>query len=427
MPSPLTLVEPVPTGDTAAPPRPTLTSPAEATDLDPAAGSVRVELVAAPHVWNGVDGYAYNDQVPGPTLRAVVGDTLTIELDNRLEMPTTIHWHGLEVPYAMDGAGWQVAPVAAGDTFTYTFTVQKAGTFWYHPHFNTERQVDLGLYGVLIVEDPEEPVLEELVVVFDGPSEVVASQIDPTVDPSPTTWLLNGLEDPVWSPPAGETVRVRMVNASNAGYVALDDVRVIARDQGLLEAPESEFVLAPGDRAELEWSVGPEPSTLEPVPWSSAGPAAQPPLRLMDVEPVGDDPRPEHIDWGFVGTLPTEDPGRTDLRYTFTGSAAAGWEINGQTFPAIEPDRFAWGTTVVLEIRNPSPAHHPFHLHGLTFEVLSVDGVVPAVRRVEDTLDVGVRQTVRLLVDANNPGEWMSHCHILPHAENGMMTVFAVE
>jgi len=424
---------PEPTGDTApAVVRPALVSPAEATDLDPAPDVLHVALVAAPHTWTAgdeaVDGYAFNGQVPGPTLRARVGDTLVVELDNQLGMDSSIHWHGVDVPYAMDGAGWQVSPVEAGSSFTYTFVLEQAGTFWYHPHFDTAHQVDRGLYGVLVVEDPSDPpVDDELVLVFDGTGEVEAGEHHATVDPTPGRWLINGLVEPIWSPQSGQIVRVRMVNASNAGYLALDDVRVIATDQGLLPAPEASLVLAPGDRAELEWSVGPDATEIEAVPWSLAGPSAFPAIPVFGVAPAGSLPAPAALSWAFSGAAPTPDPGRTDLRYTFTGSAENGWEINGQTFPAIEPDVVALGSEVVLEIRNVSPAHHPFHLHGMTFEVLSVDGVAPALRRVEDTLDIAVQQTVRLRIVADNPGDWMSHCHILPHAEDGMMTVLTVE
>ena len=423
-------VEPGETGDTAeAVVRPTLSSPAEATDLDPAEDVLHVRLTAAPHVWDdGTEGFAYDGQVPGPTLRAKVGDTLVVELDNQLGMPTTIHWHGVDVSYAMDGAGWQITPVQAGDSFTYTFPLEHPGTYWYHPHFDTEHQVDRGLYGVLIVEDPNDPVVdEELVVVFDGPNEEAASEHDPTVDPTPATWLLNGLRDPIWRPTAGSTVRMRLLNASNAGYLALGQVDVIARDRGLLAAAEQGVVLAPGDRAELAWRVGPEERVVEALPWSVAGPAALPPVGLFGIEPVGEEPAPEPVDWGHSGALPTVDPGRTDLRYTFTGSAAGGWSINGQTWPAATPDVVDLGSELILEIRNPSPAHHPYHLHGMPFEVLAVDGVPPATRLVEDTFDVGTQQTVRLRIEADNPGHWMSHCHILPHAENGMMTVLTVE
>ncbi len=418
-----------PTGDTGSTEeRPTLRSPDEAIDLDPDPTVLHVQLRAAPHVWpDGREGYAYNGQIPGPTLRARVGDTLVVELDNQLGMDTSIHWHGLHVPYAMDGAGWQAAPVGPGERFTYRFTLEQAGTFWYHPHFNTEGQVDGGLYGALIVEDPDEPAVDdELVLVVDGPAEVEAGERDPTVDPTPSAWLVNGMVEPVWRPPAGSRVRIRLINVSNAAYLALDDVEVIAHDQGLLGAPETAVVLGPGDRAELDWAVT-DPRALYPRPWSASGPAVFPTRPLFTVEPEGDAPPPLPVDWPFAPEPPTPDPGRTDLRYTFAGSPAEGWTINGQTWPAITPDTAALGDTLILEIRNVSPAHHPYHLHGMSFEVLTIDGVAPAYRQVEDTLDVGVQQTVRLRILADNPGAWMSHCHILPHAEDGMMTVLQVE
>ena len=147
--------------------QPAFANPPEAEDLDPEPGVVRFALTAAPathtltdwvtgedHVY---EGYAYNDSLPGPTLRAQLGDTVFVTLTNGLDTPTTIHWHGLDVPYDMDGVMWTNAPVMPGETVTYTFTVDQVGTFWYHPHFDTVHQVDLGLYGVFIVEGLDEP------------------------------------------------------------------------------------------------------------------------------------------------------------------------------------------------------------------------------------------------------------------------------
>ena len=100
--------------------------------------------------------------------------------------------------------------------------------------------------------------------------------------------------------------------------------------------------------------------------------------------------------------------------------------MNGETFPDVTMPSVDLGEEVVIEVRNVSPADHPFHLHGHAFEVLSVDGLPPPVRTVEDTVDVGVRSVVRLLLLADNPGVWMTHCHVLPHAEGGMMTMLEV-
>jgi FtsP/CotA-like multicopper oxidase with cupredoxin domain len=104
-----------------------------------------------------VMAYAFNGQVPGPRIRVTEGDHLRINLTNRLPESTTIHWHGLIVPNAMDGpAEITQAPVQPGETFVYEFTAQQAGTFFYHSHDHVDRQQALGLYGALIV-DPRQP------------------------------------------------------------------------------------------------------------------------------------------------------------------------------------------------------------------------------------------------------------------------------
>ena len=101
--------------------------------------------------------WGYNGQMPGPELRVTEGDTVRVTLVNQLPVPTTIHWHGINVPNAMDGvAGLNQDPVKPGATFTYAFTATPAGTRWYHSHTDPAVQVPLGLYGALIVE-PRQP------------------------------------------------------------------------------------------------------------------------------------------------------------------------------------------------------------------------------------------------------------------------------
>jgi FtsP/CotA-like multicopper oxidase with cupredoxin domain len=104
-----------------------------------------------------VDAYAFNGQVPGPRIRVTEGDHLRINLTNHLPESTTIHWHGLIVPNAMDGpAEITQAPIQPGQTYVYEFTTQQAGTFFYHSHDHVDRQQALGLYGALII-DPRQP------------------------------------------------------------------------------------------------------------------------------------------------------------------------------------------------------------------------------------------------------------------------------
>lgn len=437
-------------GDSGSWEAPAFANPAEAEDLDDDPAAVRVRLTAAPAVHSfqlppdeggetvEVEGYAYNGQLPGPTIRARLGDTLTVELENALPDATTLHWHGMHVPFEMDGGTWMIDPVAAGESATYTFTLDHAGTFWYHPHFDTESQVDAGLYGVVVVEDPDEPATEdELILVLDdwalpgfgGEGARHGGEGGDGMD-RVGRWTLNGQVDPQITLPGGGSTRVRLLDASNAGYLHLSwpDMRIIGGDQGLAQAISSEPVLlGPGDRAEAEWLIGEEDLVVQDLGYTGSGGDMASPTDLWTVAVEAPAPASAGIDWGMAGAPPTEDPGRTDLLYTLSGDMDTGeWYINGQQWPDITPDTVALGDEVVIEVRNLSSGEHPFHMHGYALEVLSIDGVAPAVQTLEDTVNVPIYSVLRLLLRADNPGGWMTHCHILSHAEGGMMTVIQV-
>jgi FtsP/CotA-like multicopper oxidase with cupredoxin domain len=420
----------------AEPERPELHSPAEAEDLDPDPDVVRVALTAAPmtyeHDGELVEGWAYNGQIPGPTIRVQRGNTLIVEFHSDLPDDTTIHWHGLRVPFAMDGVTWQANPVGPGEDLEYSFEIDQAGTYWYHPHVDSDRQVDLGLYGVIVAEDPAEPVADrELVLVLDAWAEHDEDAEELHEHGSVALeWTVNGLHDPVFPAQAGERIRVRIVNVSNTGYLdpTWPDLRHIASDQGLLSAlaqPES-IVLAPGDRGDFEWLIG-ESFEFINRPFSLLGaPAVGEPERLFDVDVAVPGEPPAPLDWPFDGAAPTPDPGWSDIVYALHGDPHTGiWTINGEQFPDITIETITLGEWSILELRNISQTAHPFHLHGQTFEVLRIDGVAPQVRRLEDTIDVAPYSIVRLGLLPDNPGDWMAHCHILPHA-HGMMTVLRV-
>jgi FtsP/CotA-like multicopper oxidase with cupredoxin domain len=122
-------------------------------------GGVKVfELETSVIRWNiladeRVHAYAFNRQVPGPRIELTEGDRVRLRVTNHLPESTTVHWHGLVVPNAMDGpAEITQEPIAPGDSFTYAFTVRQAGTFFYHTHDHADRQQALGLYGALIVK-----------------------------------------------------------------------------------------------------------------------------------------------------------------------------------------------------------------------------------------------------------------------------------
>ena len=122
-----------------------------------------ITLVAAPTAGSLEDGtttdlWTYNGSTPGPEIRITHGDTIRVTLENNLPEPTSIHWHGIRVPHAMDGVpNLTQPPVAAGETFVYEFTPPDAGTYWYHSHQRGHEQLARGLYGAIVVEDPTEP------------------------------------------------------------------------------------------------------------------------------------------------------------------------------------------------------------------------------------------------------------------------------
>jgi FtsP/CotA-like multicopper oxidase with cupredoxin domain len=419
-----------------------------ASDPAPTGNIVEVTLTAAErtHMVAGqeVAGYAYNDMLPGPTINAIVGDTVRVTLVNELAEPTTIHWHGVHVPFEMDGSTWKYDPVQPGDSYTYEFTATKSGTFWYHPHFNTASQVDLGLYGAFIVEAPTEPKVDkDMTLIFDSWKEFAGSAAGAKHAPRQheivEQWLVNGKELPTFSVAGGTLLRLRLINASNSGYLdlRLPEILHIASDQGLLpslQTPDT-LLLGPGDRAEVIVRVGETDIALQTSPYTLNGGAtvtdATPPwskvrtIASFLVESPSEAPELPTFNW--TNAAPSPQPTSRDLVYTFSGSPYTGkWVINGETYPNIAVQQVPLGSNPVLEIRNLSPAEHPFHIHGLEFEVLNIDGIPSPYRRIEDTINVGIRQTVRVRLLANNPGEWMLHCHILSHASDGMMTILHV-
>lgn len=100
-----------------------------------------------------IDAWTYNGKVPGPELRVLEGDLVRVRVRNSLPVPTTIHWHGVELVNAMDGVpGLTQPPIQPGETFTYEFVAYPAGTRMYHSHTDTNSQLELGLYGALIIE-----------------------------------------------------------------------------------------------------------------------------------------------------------------------------------------------------------------------------------------------------------------------------------
>ncbi len=210
-------------------------------------GIVRAyELVVRPAPWElapgvTVQAVTYDGTVPGPTIHVKEGDTLRVSVKNLLSQDTSIHWHGLHVPYAMDGVpGVTQPPIKPGETFTYEFVASHAGTFMYHPHVNSVEQIDNGLYGLLVI-DPQQPDVpafgREFSMVLGawtvGMEQAVAMD---GMNMNYNYFTINGKAYPAnepWTVRTGDKVRVRLVNMSNLVHpmhLHGQDFKVIAKD-----------------------------------------------------------------------------------------------------------------------------------------------------------------------------------------------------
>lgn len=389
--------------------------------------------------------WTYNGGLPGPLLRAKVGDTLIVHFKNQLPEPTTIHWHGLRVPADMDGNG--MVTVSSGGSFDYRFTLPDAGTFWYHPHHHSAAQVGYGLYGPLIVDDPTEPklgadstlVLSDASIDDDG-ALLVATTGGPLADlfgREGSYMLVNGRERPMLHARAGAPIRLRMINASRSRFyrMALDghDLTLVGGDGGLRELPfvTPETMIVPGERVEVVIVPHGEPGKVWTLNWlpfeRGFGTAfARKPEPILDL--MIDD-LPAAVAPKMPARLRTIEPIDTtgaivqhvELTQMTDAAKNTTLGINGKPFSAAEPLRAKVFETNIFEVVNTTDAHHPFHLHGFFFQELGANGK-PITAQWKDTLNIPMKETRRVIVRYDDrPGMWMFHCHILDHAELGMM------
>src|SRR5215210_6116773 len=216
-----------------------------------------------------INAWGFNQQVPGPIIKAKRGDTVVVKLKNGLSEPTMIHWHGIKVPAAMDGTDIARKPVEPGEGFEYRFNVDDAGTFWYHSHHNETVQMERGMYGAIVVGDENDPVVDEekLFVIddmklsadfeFTKPSWALPRLIERHDGRQGDTLLINGKVDSVINMHAGQIERWRFINASSARYFKLHlggkEFKIIGTDGGLIEKPVSvtEALITPGERLDI--------------------------------------------------------------------------------------------------------------------------------------------------------------------------------
>ncbi|MBY5335415.1 multicopper oxidase family protein [Rhizobium leguminosarum] len=394
-----------------------------------------------------------------PLLRMRKGRPFAARLKNGLDEPTTIHWHGLRIDNRMDGVPFMTQPyVYTGDSFDYAFTPPDAGTFWYHPHCNTLTQMGHGMTGVIVVEDPADPEFDTEVVLnlrdwrLGGDGQFIAPfrpRDAAKTGTYGTVRTANWHQEPRYDAPAGGLVRLRIAVTDVTRIFSLKmegaDATVIAIDGNPVPKRFSLDLLqiGPGQRLDLAVRMPDDEgaiATLEDIRGTAPKTIAS--LRAVgsslkraigDLGPLVDNPVPK-ADLSIAEQIPLI------LSATAENAAVEGicgtlgysfWAINKVPWPGDTPDPTAplaelkLGKSYVFNLENTTPHSHPIHLHGMSFTVIS-SSTREVMPLVSDTYLIQPDEKVQLAFVADNPGDWLLHCHIIEHQKTGMTSYLRV-
>ena len=401
----------------------------------------------------------------GGRLRAAIKNSLPREGEH-----VSIHWHGIRVPNAEDGVPYLTQPpVPPGESFAYDFAPPDAGTFFFHTHCNTAEQLGRGLAGILIVEgdEPEPYDAERLIVLRDwtiGEDGKFGPFLTSEAARAGTFGAIRSCNDmiaPDIAVPASADVRLRILNIDRTRNMQLGiegaECAIIAIDgMPVSPFPLKAWFTGPAMRLDLAMRSPAEGrATLydyfapEPVPlahFRSEGP----PMRPRAFDPAGLKPNP-------IAEPDLESAERQVFSFSATATGApvaAGaavpegvpaillddlcttpqtfWAINKRAWPgrdhSLLPPPLATlrrGGSYIFELRNTTPRMHPIHLHGHSFKWLRSNKRDLPVHHA-DTVLLLPKERAEIAFVADNPGDWMFHCHIIEHQETGMMSYIRV-
>lgn len=389
------------------------------------------------------DTWGINGSYLGPTIRVSRGDKVSFDVVNKLGETSTLHWHGMMLPPAMDGGPHQM--IEAGETWSPHWTIdQPSATTWYHPHLHgkTAQHVYRGLAGMFIIDDEDSKKLPSNYGVDDIPlivqdklftSDGQLSEDDDTpYGMLGDEILVNGTYDPFLKVTASQ-VRFRLLNGSNAraynfGFTDGRSFQLVANDAGLLNEPVTleRFMLSPGERAEIVVAFEPEEETILRSYSSGAG-ITNGEFDLLkivaDSELTGSSP----ISKQLSSIEPIEVPADAKVRqFKLTMEN----EINDKLMDMYRIDEVVpAGTKEIWEIHNFGSEHN-FHIHDAAFRVLDINDKEPPeyARGRKDTVFIPHGASVRIAVEFGNYTDLnyplMYHCHLLKHEDEGMMGQF---
>jgi FtsP/CotA-like multicopper oxidase with cupredoxin domain len=419
--------------------------------------------------------WTYNGTVPGPEIRVTEGQKVRVTLHNRLDEPTSIHWHGLPVPFAMDGVPGLTQPaVPPGGRFVYEFTPTRPGTYWYHTHFGY--QLDRGLYGGLVIEARREPLNydHEYTLVLDDwlndpdhprPDSLAGGMMSMggmmggdmggmggmkmgrthsahegavRIQPIYDGLIVNGRtgnESPELRVRRGDRLRLRLINAGSASLLAVrvmgHSMRVAHADGQPVEPVTTRIaLLGMGERLDVLIEAN-HPGVWPITAFGQDDKRVSAVLRYDGARGAApDDTGNEEVRPGEIlsysqlsGGL--EADGKPDRRQKLElgGGMMDGkhWTINGREYPDVPAIQVNEGERIRLAVGNMSMVPHPVHLHGHFFQLREFNGERLRSPILKDTITVGHMESFVADVVADNPGaRWLLHCHNLYHHMAGM-------
>ncbi|WP_052756016.1 multicopper oxidase family protein [Paenibacillus durus] len=415
-------------------------------------------LIATESNWKLAPGvtqavWTYNGTVPGQEIRVTQGDFVRITLKNELSVPVTIHWHGYPVPDGSDGVpGLTQDAVKPGETYTYGFSADVAGTYWYHSHQESSAQVDKGLYGALIVEpkSSEQPDKDFTLILDEwmnaggdahsahgsagmSDEEMMAAMYN--------IYTVNGKSGSLITPletKPGDTVRLRFINAGyrSHGIHIPGEFRVVSTDGQDIAEPavlkDQIVTIAPGERYDVELTIDSQKDfTIDAHDNNKYNDQLVIPVKVSGSN--GEKMEVQHDQLTAFDLLKYGKPAESELskvqKFALEYTAVLNSKMNGnqlvytindKVFSELPALQVKTGDYVKLTFENKSAVDHPMHVHGHFFQVLEKNGVKVESTVMKDTVLVKPGEKIVVAFKADNPGNWMIHCHELHHAAGGM-------
>jgi FtsP/CotA-like multicopper oxidase with cupredoxin domain len=427
-------------------------------DEDPSPTSSSFTLIAQESTKEFLQGkdtetYGYNGDYLGYTIRVNKGEQVNFKILNNLTQETTVHWHGLLVDGEMDGGPHNI--ILPRNEWNPNFVInQPAATLWYHAHpmHRTGGQVYRGLAGLFIIDDEESEglnlpddygvndiplIIQDRRFAEDGTLIYKTDMMDIMQGMLGDTIIVNGTIAPLQEVSTVKT-RFRILNGSNARTYELEisdgtSFIQIASDGGLLESPieMKSLKISPGERAEIiidfsKYSVG------DIISLKSPG------FNIIDFRVVKKENDATTIPEKLSVIPKIQESASVKTRTFDLMGMGLMVNINGKQMDMTRIDEIVkHGDTEIWVIRNVmgmgpgmgGNVGHPFHYHGVQFQVLSRDGRKPPLNELgwKDTILVNPNESVKVIAKFDYKGLFMYHCHILEHEDSGMMGQFEVK